>query len=50
MATAQPNATQPNAYYKNCAAVRAAGKAPLLRGEPGYAPHLDRDDDGVACE
>ncbi|WP_425297378.1 excalibur calcium-binding domain-containing protein [Nocardia abscessus] len=21
-----------------------------LRGKPGYAPHLDRDDDGVACE
>ncbi|MFN0046964.1 MAG: excalibur calcium-binding domain-containing protein [Sphingorhabdus sp.] len=29
---------------------RAAGKAPLLRGQPGYAQHLDRDDDGVACE
>lgn len=36
--------------YKNCAAVRKAGKAPLHRGEPGYAKHLDRDDDGVACE
>ncbi|MEU2172704.1 MULTISPECIES: excalibur calcium-binding domain-containing protein [Nocardia] len=22
----------------------------LLRGQPGYAPHLDRDNDGVACE
>ncbi|WP_433163175.1 excalibur calcium-binding domain-containing protein [Kribbella sp. CA-247076] len=37
-------------YYANCAAVRAAGKAPLYRGQPGYASHLDRDDDGVACE
>jgi len=36
--------------YANCAAVRAAGKAPLLRGQPGYAPKLDRDGDGVACE
>ncbi|GGS09882.1 thermonuclease family protein [Deinococcus sedimenti] len=36
--------------YANCAAVRAAGKAPLLRGQPGYAPKLDRDNDGVACE
>ncbi|MFC7303074.1 excalibur calcium-binding domain-containing protein [Streptomyces monticola] len=36
--------------YKNCSAVRAAGKAPLYRGEPGYARHLDRDGDGVACE
>lgn len=36
--------------YANCAAVRAAGQAPLLRGQPGYAPKLDRDGDGVACE
>ncbi|MBO9717351.1 MAG: excalibur calcium-binding domain-containing protein [Pseudoxanthomonas sp.] len=20
------------------------------RGEPGYGPHLDRDNDGVGCE
>ncbi|PAU67778.1 calcium-binding protein [Bifidobacterium italicum] len=39
-----------NVYYKNCAAVRAAGKAPLHRGDPGYAPKLDRDGDGIACE
>jgi hypothetical protein len=37
-------------YYQNCAAVRAAGKAPLLRGQPGYSPRLDRDGDGIACE
>lgn len=37
-------------FYKNCTAVRAAGKAPLHRGEPGYSSHLDRDGDGVACE
>ena len=37
-------------YYKNCAAVRAAGKAPLRRGEPGYRSGLDSDGDGVACE
>lgn len=36
--------------YKNCAAVRAAGKAPLHRGQPGYGKHLDRDGDGIACE
>ncbi|MEB9683530.1 excalibur calcium-binding domain-containing protein [Bacillus anthracis] len=53
---AQQAQTQPaagntsNAYYKNCAAVRAAGKAPLYKGQPGYASHLDRDGDGVACE
>ncbi len=37
-------------YYENCSAARAAGAAPVHRGEPGYAPHLDRDDDGVRCE
>jgi hypothetical protein len=37
-------------YYANCAAVRAAGKAPLYRGQPGYRAGLDRDGDGVACE
>jgi excalibur calcium-binding domain-containing protein len=37
-------------YYANCDAVRAAGAAPLYRGQPGYRPKLDRDGDGVACE
>jgi hypothetical protein len=36
--------------YKNCDAVRKAGKAPLSKGEPGYGTHLDDDKDGVACE
>jgi endonuclease YncB( thermonuclease family) len=38
------------AYYKNCTAAKAAGAAPLHRGEPGYRSALDRDGDGVACE
>lgn len=37
-------------YYPNCGAVRAAGAAPIRRGQPGYARHLDRDGDGIACE
>ena len=37
-------------YYKNCAAARADGATPLYEGDPGYAPHLDRDNDGIACE
>lgn len=37
-------------YYKNCSAVREAGKAPLYKGDPGYSTKLDRDGDGVACE
>jgi hypothetical protein len=38
--------------YANCAAARAAGVTPILRGTPDYAanPRLDRDHDGVACE
>lgn len=36
--------------YANCAAVRAAGAAPLHRGQPGYTRRLDRDGDGLACE
>ncbi|MEO7588612.1 MAG: excalibur calcium-binding domain-containing protein [Arachnia sp.] len=39
-----------DAYHKNCAAARAAGAAPLRRGEAGYRAGLDRDNDGVACE
>ncbi|GAA1650376.1 thermonuclease family protein [Georgenia ruanii] len=46
----QPKPAPANVYYKNCAAARAAGAAPVYRGEPGYAPHLDRDGDGVGCE
>ncbi|MPY67941.1 SH3 domain-containing protein [Deinococcus sp. SDU3-2] len=37
-------------YYANCSAARAAGAAPISRGEPGYRSRLDRDNDGVACE
>jgi hypothetical protein len=37
-------------YFANCTAARAAGKAPLYRGQPGYRSGLDRDGDGVACE
>lgn len=37
-------------YFPNCDAARAAGRAPIRRGEPGYRPALDRDNDGIACE
>ncbi len=39
-----------SAYFANCAAARAAGAAPLYRGQPGYSSKLDRDGDGIACE
>ncbi|MBH0777031.1 excalibur calcium-binding domain-containing protein [Nocardia bovistercoris] len=35
--------------FNNCDDARAAGRAPLFRGEPGYGPHLDPDGDGFAC-
>jgi endonuclease YncB( thermonuclease family) len=38
------------AYYANCAAAKAAGAAPLYRGQAGYRAALDRDGDGRACE
>lgn len=36
--------------FRSCAEARAAGAAPLRRGQSGYNPKLDRDGDGVACE
>ena len=36
--------------YRNCREARAAGAAPLYRGQPGYSARLDRDGDGIACE
>ncbi len=45
-----PPPPSPSVHYANCDAARAAGAAPLHRGEPGYRAGLDRDDDGVACE
>ena len=34
----------------NCAAARAVGLAPSYRGQPGYWPQHDADNDGLACE
>ncbi len=36
--------------FRNCAAARAAGAAPVREGQAGYGRHLDRDGDGVGCE
>lgn len=47
---ARPNERTGRAPYTNCTAARAAGAAPVMRGAPGYGPHLDRDNDGVGCE
>ncbi|MFC5849571.1 excalibur calcium-binding domain-containing protein [Deinococcus petrolearius] len=50
----QPSAPAPalpsGVSYRNCTEAKAAGAAPLRRGQPGYSTSLDRDGDGVACE
>jgi hypothetical protein len=37
-------------FYSGCREVRAAGAAPLHRGQPGYRAGMDGDGDGIACE
>ena len=39
-----------SAYFRGCNEARAAGVAPLRRGQPGYREGMDGDGDGVACE
>lgn len=48
----RPAASPPAAgvFYRGCNDVRAAGAAPLYRGQPGYRPEMDGDRDGIACE
>jgi Excalibur calcium-binding domain len=50
IATSKSEVTKIDLYFKNCSAARAAGYSNMLRGEAGYAPHLDRDNDDIACE
>ena len=42
--------TGASVYYPNCKTVCDDGAAPIYRGQPGYRPGLDRDNDGIACE
>jgi hypothetical protein len=44
----QPAPSGPN--FSSCKEARAAGYSHMRRGEPGYASHLDRDGDGIACD
>jgi Excalibur calcium-binding domain/Protein of unknown function (DUF1524) len=45
-----PGPPPAGAPFENCSAARAAGAAPVRRGDAGYGSHLDGDGDGVACE
>jgi hypothetical protein len=50
VAPARNRAVERSAYYSGCNEVRAAGKAPLYAGQPGYRSEMDGDGDGIACE
>lgn len=41
---------QPGDNWGSCNDARAAGTAPIHRGEPGYRDGMDADGDGIACE
>ncbi|KQH76139.1 calcium-binding protein [Mycobacterium gordonae] len=43
-------AAQADPPYANCKAAAADGRYNIPRGDPAYAPKLDRDGDGIACE
>jgi hypothetical protein len=45
-----PAGTRATGPYADCAAARAAGAAPLHRGDPGWSDGMDGDGDGTACE
>jgi Excalibur calcium-binding domain len=47
---AAQGAVEQSVHYSGCNEVRALGKAPLYRGDPGYGEHMDGDGDGIACE
>lgn len=45
-----PSSTSSKSPYPSCAVARSKGRTPVLRGEPGYNPRLDGDQDGKMCE
>lgn len=45
---ADPAVAEP--LYHSCREARAAGAAPMYRGQADYNPALDGDGDGIACE
>ena len=49
-AAVSPVAQARTVHYSGCNEVRAAGKAPLNEGDPGYSEGMDGDGDGIACE
>jgi hypothetical protein len=46
----KPDEQKADVHFRNCTEARAAGYSRMRVGQPGYARHLDRDNDGIACE
>jgi hypothetical protein len=46
----QLTAREASKSYSGCREIRRLGIAPLRRGQPGYRPWMDGDNDGLACE
>lgn len=42
--------TRADPPYGSCKEAHADGAYNIKKGDPGYRPKLDRDNDGVACE
>jgi hypothetical protein len=49
-AAPEPVVVEQSSAFHSCREARAAGAAPMYRGQPGYNPALDGDGDGIACE
>ncbi|WP_140450387.1 excalibur calcium-binding domain-containing protein [Priestia megaterium] len=49
-AQAQQQQQTQTATFQNCTDVRAAGRAPIRAGEPGFQSKFDRDGDGIGCD
>ena len=47
---ATPEPEPQKEFYANCDDAKAAGAAPMYKGDPGYRHELDRDKDGIACD
>ena len=50
MSDAERARIEQSVWYAGCNEVRAAGKAPLYAGQPGYREGMDGDGDSIACE
>ena len=50
MSPEEMDRSEKSVYYSGCKAARAAGAAPIYRGQPGYRRGMDGDGDGIAYE